>query len=189
MSNITDWGRDSFVSITATRASSRRTCSRMCTRCCTTRRTGSGMRLTCGGSFRGCFSRRILRGGPARVGSFWTRANRQLLTPHDRGVNGGGKVGHVGGSIVGLRLSTFRENVRLSDQQKCHLLIRDRIRCRCRQGYRRPVRRGTFSIDVSSYGVSVDAQLPYHLANGHALELGLLHRVPPGLLQKRRPPR
>ena len=27
----------------------------------------------------------------------------------------------VGGSITGLRLSTFRENVRLSVQQKCHL--------------------------------------------------------------------
>ena len=28
-------------------------------------------------------------------------------------VNGGGKMGHVGGPIVGLRLSTFRGNVRL----------------------------------------------------------------------------
>ena len=28
-----------------------------------------------------------------------------------------------------------------------------------------------------------------HLANGHAFELGLLHRVPSGLLQKFRPPR
>ena len=28
---------------------------------------------------------------------------------------------HMGGSIVGLRLSTFRGNVRLSVQQKCHL--------------------------------------------------------------------
>ena len=36
-------------------------------------------------------------------------------------VNGGGKVDHMGGSIVGLRLSTFRGNVRLSVQQKCHL--------------------------------------------------------------------
>ena len=34
------------------------------------------------------------------------------------GVSGGGKVGHVGGLIVGLRLSTFRGNVRLSVQQK-----------------------------------------------------------------------
>ena len=36
-------------------------------------------------------------------------------------VNGGGKVNHMGGSIVGLRLSTFRGNVRLIVQQKCHL--------------------------------------------------------------------
>ena len=36
-------------------------------------------------------------------------------------VNGGGKADHMGGSIVGLRLSTFRGNVRLSVQQKCHL--------------------------------------------------------------------
>ena len=36
-------------------------------------------------------------------------------------VNGGGEVDHIGGSIVGLRLSTFRGNVRLSVQQKCHL--------------------------------------------------------------------
>ena len=36
-------------------------------------------------------------------------------------VKGGGKVDPVGGSITGLRLSTFRENVRLSVQQKCHL--------------------------------------------------------------------
>ena len=36
-------------------------------------------------------------------------------------VNGGDKVDHMGGSIVGLRLSTFRGNVRLSVQQKCHL--------------------------------------------------------------------
>ena len=36
-------------------------------------------------------------------------------------VNGGGKVDHMGGSIVGLRLSMFRGNVRLSVQQKCHL--------------------------------------------------------------------
>ena len=35
-------------------------------------------------------------------------------------VKGGGKVDHMGGSIVGLRLSTFRGNVRLSVQQKCH---------------------------------------------------------------------
>ena len=35
-------------------------------------------------------------------------------------VKGGGKLGQVGGSIVGLWLSTFRENVRLSAQQKCH---------------------------------------------------------------------
>ena len=27
-------------------------------------------------------------------------------------VNGGGKVDHMGGSIVGLRLSTFSENIR-----------------------------------------------------------------------------
>ena len=36
-------------------------------------------------------------------------------------VKGGGKVDQVGGSIAGLRLSTFRENVRLSVQKKCHL--------------------------------------------------------------------
>ena len=41
--------------------------------------------------------------------------------PQQRGVIGGGKLDHVGGSIVGLRLSTFRGNVRLSVQQKCHL--------------------------------------------------------------------
>ena len=52
-----------------------------------------------------------------------------------------------------------------------------------------PARRQTFDIDVSPYGVSVETQLSGHLANGHALELGLLHRVPSGLLQKRRPPR
>ena len=51
-------------------------------------------------------------------------------------VNGGGKVDHMGGSIVGLRLSTFRKTVRLSVQQECHFLLGDRIRCRCRQGCR-----------------------------------------------------
>ena len=44
-------------------------------------------------------------------------ATLAVLTPI---VNGGGKVDHMGGSIVGLRLSTFRENVRLSVQQECH---------------------------------------------------------------------
>ena len=35
-----------------------------------------------------------------------------------RYVKGGGKLGHVGGSIVGLRLSLFRINVRLSGRHK-----------------------------------------------------------------------
>ena len=38
-------------------------------------------------------------------------------SPPSPRVNGGGKVGHVGGSIVGLRLSKARENVRSSVQQ------------------------------------------------------------------------
>ena len=37
---------------------------------------------------------------------------------HPKPVKDGGKVRHVGGSLVGLRLSTFRGNVRLSVQQK-----------------------------------------------------------------------
>ena len=47
---------------------------------------------------------------------------------NDISVNGGGKVGHVGGSIVGLRLSLSSEKVRLSVQYECHFLSRDGIR-------------------------------------------------------------
>ena len=61
----------------------------------------------------------------------------------------------------------FRENV--------ICLCRDRIRCRCRQGCWRPPHRRSSDIDVSPYGVSVETQLSCHLANGHTLELGLLH--------------
>ena len=38
-------------------------------------------------------------------------------------VNGGGKVGHMGGPIVGLRLSKSRGDVRLSVQHKCHSVM------------------------------------------------------------------
>ena len=47
-------------------------------------------------------------------------------------------------------------------------------------------------VSASMYRLTVSLWRPNSLAilrNGHALELGLLHRVPPGLLQKRRPPR
>ena len=53
---------------------------------------------------------------PENAGSLWVSACRATFD-----VNGGGKVDHMGGSIVGLRLSTFRGNVRLSVQQECHL--------------------------------------------------------------------
>ena len=35
----------------------------------------------------------------------------------------------------------------------------------------------------------MDPQLPSHSSNGHPLKLGLLHRLPSLLVQKRRPPR
>ena len=46
-----------------------------------------------------------------------------MMPRHCCTVNGGGKVDHMGGLIVGLRLSTFSGNVRLSVQQECHLSI------------------------------------------------------------------
>ena len=61
-------------------------------------------------------------GVPADTASVNARTVPKRSRPRVRpSVNGGGKVDHMGGSIVGLRLSTFRGNVRLSVQQKCHL--------------------------------------------------------------------
>ena len=63
----------------------------------------------------------------------------------------------VGSWAAGV--SNFSINVRLSVQHKCHLLIRDGIRCqRCRSSPG-PPRRRAFSTDVSPHRVSVDAHL------------------------------
>ena len=48
---------------------------------------------------------------PENAESLWVSACRATFD-----VNGGGKVDHMGGSIVGLRLSTFRGNVRPKPQ-------------------------------------------------------------------------
>ena len=80
----------------------------------------------------------------------------------------------------------YRRLLQFSENVTC--LVRDRTRCRCRQGSRYLARGRTFGIDVPPHGISVETQLPGHLANGHAVELGLLHCFPSGPLQKRRPP-
>ena len=47
-------------------------------------------------------------GANARPGSSHVRSELHRVRGTGPGVKGGGKVGHVGGPIVGLRLSTFR---------------------------------------------------------------------------------
>ena len=68
-------------------------------------------------------------------------------------------------------------------------LVRDGNRCWRRRSCRGSPRRRTLGVDVSPYRLSVDSQLPSHPSNGHPLKLGLLHRLPSLLLQKRRLPR
>ena len=83
-------------------------------------------------------------------------------------------------ALVSIRWSRklVHDHVRLSVQQKCHI-VSDVMPVGCR---RPPHRR----VSTSMYRLTCLCGGPLAIF-GHALELGLLHRVPP--LQKRRPPR
>ena len=59
--------------------------------------------------------------GPAAAGPDRADYGLILTLTVNESVNGCGKVDHMGGSIVGLRLSTVSESVLTNGQQKCHI--------------------------------------------------------------------